>query len=77
MPLNPTTLAAALKPGMKSAYIACGAADNAALETLMTALSTVIASAVVTHITSNALVAGTATGALGGGPGVPVVGTIT
>lgn len=77
MALNAATLAAAIKPGMKAAYIACGAQDNPVLDTFMTTLASVIATAVVNHITSNAVVAGTATGALGGGPGVPVVGTIT
>jgi hypothetical protein len=36
-----------------------------------------IATAIVAHIASNAIVAGTATGAMSGGPGVPVVGTVS
>lgn len=42
-----------------------------------TALATAIATALVPYLTSNVVVAGTATGAMGGGPGVPVVGTIS
>lgn len=57
MALNATTLAAAIKTPTKTAYIACGAADNAALETLVTALSAAIAGAIVTHIQSNATLA--------------------
>lgn len=37
----------------------------------------VIADTIVKHIQSNGTVAGTATGAMGGGPGVPVVGTVS
>lgn len=78
MALNAPILAAALLPDIKSCFTThLGAADNAALLAFCTALSTAIASKVVTHITSNAVVAGTATGALAGGPGVPVVGTVT
>lgn len=33
--------------------------------------------ALFAHITANAIVAGTATGAMAGGPGVPVIGTVT
>lgn len=69
MALNAATLGTAIK----NAFVANGAADNAATASL----SLAIAAAVVAHIQSNAVVAGTATGAMAGGPGVPVVGTIT
>jgi hypothetical protein len=73
MALDATVLAGLIKPNMKTAFLACGAADNAALEALMTAMSTAIASAVVTHITTSGAVtvvtacpagAGTGTGAV-------------
>ena len=36
-----------------------------------------IASAVVSHVTSAATVSGTAVGAQSGGPGVPIIGTVS
>lgn len=72
MALNPSTLATAIRAGFL-ARPETGAKDNAAL----TAMCEVIAQAVVAHVTSSAVVVGTATGAMGGGPGVPVVGTVT
>lgn len=77
MSLDATTLAAALEPTLKTAFVACGAADNATLDAFMANLASAIAGAVVDHIKSNAVVSGTATGAMGGGPGVPIVGTVT
>lgn len=74
MPLNATVLAAAIKPGVKAAFIACGAVDNAALETLMTAMANTIATAVVTHITSSAALVVTTACPAGAGTGT---GTIT
>lgn len=68
MALNAVTLGDAIK----AAFVANGAADNAATASLCLA----IAQAVVTHIQSNAVVTGTATGAMSGGPGVPIVGTV-
>lgn len=56
MALNPVTLANAIKSDFKLAFIACGAADNAALDALVGALATAIASKIVTHITSSAQV---------------------
>lgn len=56
MPLDPTSLAAAIKTPTKEAYLTLGAVDNAALETFVTALSAAIASAVVAHITANGAV---------------------
>ena len=72
MALNAATLAAAIKANLLAAPETC-ATDNAAL----TAMCNAIATAVVTHITGSATLVGTATGAMSGGPGVPVVGTVT
>lgn len=73
MALNATVLAAAMKPGIKAAFIACGAADNAALETLMSDVSSVIASAVVTHIQSAGVVTVVTTCPAGAGTGAGTV----
>lgn len=54
MALSASVLAGLIKPDAKAAFIACGAADNAALETFMTSLSNAIATAVVTHINAAA-----------------------
>lgn len=74
MALNATVLAGLIKPGVKAAFIACGAADNAPLETLMTSLANVIATAVVTHITSSATLVVVTTCGAGAGTGT---GTVT
>lgn len=74
MALSATVLAAALKPTIKSAFIAVGASDNAALETFMTSLANAIATAVVAHITSAGVVA--VVTSCGAGPGTGT-GTIT
>lgn len=67
--------AARIAADFKAAFIASGALDNARLDTLCTAMAT----AVVNEIKTNGSVAvtGTATGAMGGGAGVPVTGTGT
>lgn len=54
-----------------------GAGTMANSSAFASALASGIANALVPYITSNAVVAGTATGAMGGGPGVPVVGTVS
>lgn len=78
MALNAATLAAALTPDIKACFTDhLGAVDNATMTAFATALAEAIASKVVAHITANAVVTGTATGAMGGGPGVPVVGSVT
>ena len=71
MALNAATLSTLIRANLLASP-ASGAQDNPAL----TALCDAIAQAVVQHITTSATVAGTATGAMGGGPGVPVVGTV-
>lgn len=68
MPLNAVTLGSAFR----TVFLANGAADNPATAKLCLEL----AQAMVAHIQANAVVTGTATGAVAGGPGVPVVGTI-
>lgn len=74
MALNATVLAGLIKPGVKSAFIACGAADNPALETLMTAMANTIAGAVVTHLTSAGVVTVVTACPAGAGTGT---GTVT
>lgn len=77
MALNAATLAAAYVPVIKTAFQLLGADPaNPLLTTFATSLANGLATVTVAHITANAVVAGTATGAMGGGPGVPVVGTI-
>lgn len=56
MALNPTTLAAAMKPDIKAAFVGIGALDNPTLDGLAAALATAIAGKVVAHITANAQV---------------------
>lgn len=73
MALNAVVLATALQPTLKTAFVAVGAVDNPALETFMAALATAIASAVVTHITGNAVV--TPTLLVAPPSGGPVTGT--
>lgn len=69
MAMNAVTLATALQPDLKAAFIACGAANNAALDAFMAALATAIASKVVSHITSNAQIVTTC----GAGAGTAVI----
>jgi hypothetical protein len=78
MALNATTLSAAIVAAW-TADPKCGFSSplTTAQRDIIKALADGVASAVVAHITSSAVVAGTATGAISGGPGVPVVGTIT
>jgi hypothetical protein len=52
-------------------------AQSAGLGSAMAQFSNALAAAIVPYITSNATVVGTATGAMSGGPGVPVTGTVT
>ena len=74
MALNAPVLAAALQPTLKSAHIACGAADNPTLDTFCTNLATAIATAVVAHIqTAGVVTVVTACGA-GAGSGTGTVG---
>jgi len=73
MALNAVTLAAALEPTLKAAHLAVGAQENPALDTFMAALATAIATAVVSHITANAVVNPTLLVAPPGGG--PVTGT--
>lgn len=53
------------------------ASPTPAEDAALTALATGIATGVVNTITGSAVVVGTATGAQAGGPGVPIVGTVT
>lgn len=73
MALNATVLAGLIKPGVKAAFIACGAANNAALDTLMTSMANVIATAVVTHIQSAGVVAVVTACPAGAGTGTGTV----
>ncbi len=74
MALNAGTLAAALQPDLKSAFLAVGAANNAALDTFMAGLATAIASKVVAHIVSSGVVAVVTACPAGAGTGT---GTVT
>lgn len=56
MALNAGTLATAMKPDIKAAFIALGALDNALLDALALGLATAIASKTIAHITANAQV---------------------
>lgn len=77
MALNAPALAGLMQPAILAAHVAAGAQPGPALNTFCTNLANGIAAAVVTHITSSAVVVGVATGAMAGGPGVPVAGTVT
>ena len=72
MAFNPTACAAAMKTQMLS-HPEIEAIDGAALQKQCEAIAT----AILTHIASTGIVVGTATGAVAGGPGVPIVGTIS
>lgn len=74
MALNAGVLAAALKPTLKTAHLECGAVDNEKLDKFCAALADAIAKAVVTHITSAAVVNVATTCGAGAGTGA---GTIT
>lgn len=75
MALNPATLAAALQPDIKSAFVTgLGAVNNDTLDEFATLLATAIASKVVAHITSSAAVTVVTACPAGAGTGT---GTVT
>lgn len=49
----------------------------AAIDAFTAANNQALATAIITYLVANAVIVGTAAGALGGGPGVPVIGTLT
>lgn len=76
MALNATQLAAAIKTNLLEEKETTHAVDNPALA----AFCDCVARAIVKHVTENGVVTITtavATGAMGGGPGVPVTGSGT
>ncbi len=75
MPMSPTAMAAALQPAILTTLTAASPMSTPAA--LASALATAIATARVPYLSANVVVTGTATGAVAGGPGVPVVGTIS
>lgn len=75
--LNAAALAASLSPTLKTAHLTVGAVDNPALTLFCQNLAVAIATAVVAHIQSSAVVVPTALAAPSGGGPVTGTGTVT
>ena len=67
MPLNAVTLANAMTPGIKSAFLSIGALNVPDLDTLASNIATAVSAAVVSHITANAAVVTTCPSGAGTG----------
>jgi hypothetical protein len=78
MALSSSVMSAAIKAAIIAhANNGLRGSPTVAEDQALTALCDGIATGVVATITGSAVVIGTATGAMSGGPGVPIVGTVT